>query len=75
MGIQKTIQKSHVGICVSLAMAESVSTADQGPTMAVWTAVGVGAGVAIGVATGDIAVWTALGGAGGVAMGALQRRR
>jgi hypothetical protein len=56
-------------------MAESTRTAGQGLNMAGWTAIGVGAGVAIGVATGDIAVWTALGGAGGVATGAVQRRR
>lgn len=50
-------------------MAESDRTVVQVCNMGYWPALGVGAGAAMGVATGDLAVWTALGGAGGVAMG------
>lgn len=58
-------------------MVESAKSRFQGRNMnmGVWTAIGIGIGGAIGVATGDIAVWTALGGAGGVAVGAFQSRR
>lgn len=50
-------------------MTESDRTVFHVCNMGFWPAIGVGAGAAMGVATGDIAVWTALGGAGGVAMG------
>lgn len=75
MKIQNIIQNIYVIRRFSLAMAESVRTEDQGLNMGLGTAIVVGAGVAIGVATGDIAVWTALGGAGGVAVGAVRSRR
>lgn len=40
-----------------------------GRYMGVWTAIGVGAGAAIGSATGKMAVWVALGAAIGIVIG------
>lgn len=39
-------------------------------TMGMWTAIGIGAGVAVGTSTGNLAVWTAIGAGLGIAVGA-----
>ena len=55
-------------------MAGSVKPEENGGSMGVWTAVGIGLGAAVGVATGALAVWTAVGAAAGVALGAVRQR-
>jgi fatty acid desaturase len=45
-------------------------TGVKGQTVAVWTAVGIGVGVAIGAATHSLAIWICIGAVAGVAIGA-----
>lgn len=52
-------------------MAATVTETIRGGNMGVWTAIGVGTGAAVGVATGDLAVWSAVGIASGVALGSI----
>jgi hypothetical protein len=42
--------------------------------LALWLALGVGAGVALGAVYGNLALWMAIGAGVGVAIGALQAR-
>jgi hypothetical protein len=46
-----------------------------GRKMAVWVAVGIGAGVAMGAATHSMAIWICFGVVAGVAIGAILGRR
>ena len=45
---------------------------DKDQTLAIWIAIGVGAGVALGAALGNLALWMAVGAGIGVAIGVLQ---
>ncbi|MFC7189705.1 hypothetical protein ACFQL7_07435 [Halocatena marina] len=42
-------------------MAGTATETIRGGNMGVWTAIGVGTGAAVGVATGDLALWSAVG--------------
>lgn len=67
--------RCYITPCSRMDMARIAKTTENDREMGVWTAIGVGTGAAIGVATGTIAVWTAVGAAAGVAIGAARRRR
>jgi hypothetical protein len=46
-----------------------------GQKIGVWTAVGIGVGVALGAANHSMAIWICIGAIGGVALGAVLGRR
>ena len=48
---------------------------DKDQTLAIWIAIGVGAGVVLGATLGNLALWMAIGAGIGVVIGALQARK